>query len=443
MSRFSKVLAVTIIAGLVLAILPLVQASPAQAAGPPWIKYAGNVTLEYEEYVINSWVIHDGSTYRMWYSHAVTDLSITEMVDELQEDYFDDILDDIANQDINSLLDDLADLSPVQVDELLDFLSATRIIIGYATSTNGVTWTIVEDEALAGGGQLWDSVGAPCVINDGGTYKMWYTRAKADLSRAEFKAILIGLGGDETARKNAILDLMDSVGTVIGYATSSDGENWIKVNPEVLGSGGTALSSVGAPSVIKNDTAPLYEMWYTHGKTDLTETDLENYLSGIGGFDMDDLMDILNVSAVVIGYATSPDGVTWDIVEADALPGDTAAWDSVATPSVVKTGSSYEMWYTHIKTDLTEADLEEIKHEIGELHLADFISTIDPDNLTEFLDDLATLKISKLKELLSDTATVIGYATSSDGENWTVADAESLVGVSSNLYPRPYRSRSS
>jgi hypothetical protein len=366
MNRFSKVLAITIMASLALAIVPLVQVSPAQAAGPPWTKSSTDVTLESEEYVINSWVIKDGSTYRMWYTHAVTDLSITEMVDELQEEYFDDILDDIANQDIDSLLDDLADLSPGEVNDLLDFLSATRIIIGYATSTNGVTWAIVEDEALAGGGQLWNSVGAPCVIKDGSTYKMWYTRAKTDLNRTDFKDILSYLDGDETARRNAILDLLDSVGTVIGYAESVNGEDWTVVNPEVLGSGGTALSSVGAPSVIKNDTAPLYEMWYTHGETDLTETDLETYLSGIGGFDMDDLMDILNVSAVVIGYATSPDGENWTVIKADALPGDTAAWDSAGTPSVVKTGSSYEMWYTHIKTNLTEADLEEIKHEIGE-----------------------------------------------------------------------------
>ena len=433
-NRFSKVLAITIIASLALAILPLVQASPAQAAGPPWTKYSGNVTLEYEEYVINSWVIHDGTTYRMWYTHAVTDLSIPEMIDELQEDYFDDILDDIANQDINSLLNDLAALSSDDVDDLLDFLSATRIIIGYATSTNGITWTIVEDEALAGGGQLWDSVGAPCVIKDDATYKMWYTRAKADLSRAEFKDILSDLDGDVATRKAAIIDLLDSIGTVIGYAESVNGEDWTEVNPEVLGSGGTALSSVGAPCVIKNDAAPLYEMWYTHGKTDLTEADLENYLSGIGGFDMDDLMDILNVSATVIGYATSPDGENWTVEDPDALPGDTAAWDSVGTPSVVKTGSSYEMWYTHIKTDLTKDDLEEIKHEIGELHLADFIRSIDPADLTEFLNELATLDIDRLKELLSDTATVIGYATSSDGENWTVADAESLVGVSSSLW---------
>jgi len=365
MNRFSKVLAITVIAGLVLAILPLVQASPAQAAGPPWTKYAGNVTLEYEEYVINSWVIHDGTTYRMWYTHAVTDLSITEMVEELKKDCFDDILDDIANQDINALLNDLAALDSDDVDDLLDFLSATRIVIGYATSTNGVIWTIVEDEVLAGDGQLWDGVGAPCVINDGGTYKMWYTRSKADLSRAEFKAILSELDGNVAAREAAILDLMENVGTVIGYATSSDGLNWIKVNPEVLASGGTALSSVGAPSVIRNDAAPLYEMWYTHGETDLTEDDLEDYLTGIGGFDVDDLMDILNVSAVVIGYATSPDGENWTVVEADALPGDTAAQDSVGAPTVVKAGSSYEMWYTHIKTDLTEDDLEEIKRLIS------------------------------------------------------------------------------
>ena len=429
-----KIITLILVASVALVMMPLVQPSPARAAGPNWTRYSGNVTLEYEEYVIDSCVIKDGDTYHMWYTHAVTDMSIPEMVDEIKESCFDAIFEAIADQDIDSLLHALAGLSSDDIDDMLDLMSNTSIAIGYATSTNGIDWSIVEPVALAGGGQLWNSVGAPCVIKDGDTYRMWYTRSQADLSRTALEDILSDLDGDAGTRKDALMELMQSTGTVIGYAESDDGEDWAVENSEVLASGGTALSSVGAPSVIKNDTAPVYEMWYSRGKTDLTETDLGDYLSGIVGFDFDDLMDILDVSATVIGYATSPDGENWTVMEPDAIPGDTSVWDSVGTPSVVKTGSSYEMWYSRIKSNLTEDDLEEIKTEILELHLADFIRDIDPANLTEFIDELAALDIDRLKELLGETSIVIAYATSSDGENWIVEDAESLAGVSSNLW---------
>ena len=432
-NRLGRILGLILVASVALTMTAFVQPSPARAAGPDWTRYSGNVTLEYEEYVLDSCVIKDGDTYRMWYTHAVTDMSIPDMVDEIKESCFDAIFEAIADQDLNSLLDALAGLSSDDIDDILDLMSNTKIVIGYATSTNGIDWSIVEPVALSGGNQLWNSVGAPCVIKDDDTYRMWYTRSRAELSRAELEDILGDLSG-AGARKDALIDLMQSTSTVIGYATSADGEEWTVVDPEVLPGGGTVLSSVGAPSVIKNDEAPVYEMWYTRGKTDLTETDLETYLSGIGDFDFDDLVDILDVSAAVIGYATSPNGENWTVIEPDALPGDTSVWDSAGAPSVVKTGSSYEMWYTRIETDLTEVDLDEIKDEILELHLADFIRGIDPSNLTEFIDELATLDIDRLKELLSDTATVIAYATSSDGENWTVADTESLAGVTTNLW---------
>jgi len=59
----------------------------------------------------------------------------------------------------------------------MDVLDVTATVIGYATSTNGITWTVTSSEALSGDSSaLWDSVGIPCVIKDGDTYKMWYTQ---------------------------------------------------------------------------------------------------------------------------------------------------------------------------------------------------------------------------------------------------------------------------
>jgi len=433
MSRLGKALAITTIASLVLAVLPLVQASPAQAAGPTWTKYAGNVTLEYEEYVISSWVIYDGSTYRMWYTHLINNIELTEYITEVKKEYNYGIYTYLTEQDSDDLLDYLAGMDPDDVHEILDFFGNTYIAIGYATSTNGVTWSIVEDEALTGGNQLWNSVGSPCVIKDGSTYKMWYTQCDTDLDRAAFDDILSRFDDGETARKNAMLDLLDSIGTSVGYAESASGKDWIVVNPEVLTGGGTVLSSVGTPSVIKNDSTPLYEMWYTQGVNELSEDDLVDYMSQ-EEFDIDTLMYNIRRGTTVIGYATSEDGVDWNVVDNRAWTGGDQLWNSVGTPTVVKNGSSYEMWYTRIKTDLNEDTLEEVRNEQYDLHLANFTIGISPGNITEYINDLATKDYTRLRGLLSDTASVIGYATSSDGENWAVADTESLVGVSSNLW---------
>ncbi len=43
-----------------------------------------------------------------------------------------------------------------------------------------------------------------------------------------------------------------------------------------------------------------------------------------------------------------------------------AAWDSVGAPSVVKeSDTSYKMWYTRVKTDLTQASLQTILTDMG------------------------------------------------------------------------------
>jgi len=420
------------VSSLVLAIAPVAtQGTPVQAADPTWTKYTGDVSLDTELYVTDAWVIKDDSTYKMWYTHGKTDLTIADLRDELGNLNLDEIIDDLANQDLEELLNDLAALN---ASDVLDFLNATTTVIGYATSNDSVTWTIQDSEVLAGSSTgLWSSVGLPCVIKDGSTYKMWYTSGETDLTRTTLQNILDDLNGNAEARKTAILDLLDSMHTVIGYATSNDGQNWTIQDAEVLAGDGNWFNSVADPSVIKDDST--YRMWYTQGKTDLDRDDLGNVLTDTADFDIDTMMDLLDGTSTVIGYATSANGTTWTVQNAEALAGNPGGlWESVADPSVIKTNSTYEMWYTNVTTNLDRSGLSNILGEIQDLDIPAFLDTIASGDLTGFLDELATLDVTDLKALLNNTSTQIGYATSSDGSTWTVQDADDLTGSSSNIW---------
>ena len=168
--------------------------------------------------------------------------------------------------------------------------------IGYATSTDGIHWNkYVNNPVLTPGPDggwdskfLWDS----CVITEGDNYKMWYSGN----SGSNFR---------------------------IGYATSTDGINWVKYpgNPilDVGAPGSWDSRYVYYPDVIFNGS--FYEMWY----------------SGWGG------------SNIGIGYATSVDGIHW-CKHADnpvLTTGPTGSWDSsdVFGPSVVAQVGINKMWY--------------------------------------------------------------------------------------------------
>ncbi len=421
-------LLVVIICGLSLVLAPLVSRVLLTQAAVTWTKYAGEVTLDSEPYVVDAWVIRNGSSYEMWYTHGKTDLSVTEIVDSIADLDLGDLIDDIEDLDFEQFLGHLDDLD---VGDIKDLLDATTTVIGYATSTNGKTWTVQDDEVLSSGGSAWNSVGAPCVVK-GSTYEMWYTRVKSDLTQADLENILANMG-TQGQRKDALLDLLDSTTTVIGYATSNDGINWADVDDEVLPSGGSAWSSVADPSVIKN-SATDYEMWYTQGKTDVTQADLDAL--DAGDFDVDDLLDIMDGTHTVIGYATSSDGETWAVQNDEALfGGSDGIWDSVADPSVVK-GSTYEMWYTQGSTDLVKADFQDLLDEIAAEanDFWDILNAFGAGDFEALLNELNDLDISTVKALLSDTNTAIGYATSNDGETWTVQSSQHLTGSSNDAW---------
>jgi hypothetical protein len=106
--------------------------------------------------------------------------------------------------------------------------------IGYAESTDGVTWTkrphpVLEVGKLPG---AWDSevVGNPYVISDGATYQMWYT----------------GSDGSENGG--------------IGYAVSSDGISWTKHAGNPVLSSSPQGFDFSTPVSFDGTT---YNMWYT------------------------------------------------------------------------------------------------------------------------------------------------------------------------------------
>jgi len=360
-SRNRAALAVVVTLVLILALLPIASLISLVYAAVPWTKIPG-VSMGGELFVMDAYVIKNSDTdYEMWYTHGKTGLSLTEIANSLSSILTDDIVNDIANQDLEGLLNDL---SGIDIDALWSFLSAISTVVGYATSSDGITWTVPNPEVLAGSsGGVFDSVGSPCVIKNSSTdYEMWYTHTKTSLTKTDLGNILNDLGVPAT-RKAAILALMNSTTTAIGYATSPDGTTWTETPEVFTGNGsGSLFNSVATPSVIKN-SATDYEMWYTHDKTALIEDDLDAILDDTAGFGADELWNILNGASSVIGYTTSTDGINWAVPQ-EVLAGSSGVWDSVAAPSVIKRGGSYEMWYTHGTTDLTLTDFQTLQAEI-------------------------------------------------------------------------------
>jgi len=179
--------------------------------------------------------------------------------------------------------------------------------IGYATSPDGLEWTLANPAVLdpIDVPERFDSdkVGQGSVLWDEGIYKMWYW-------------------GDGPEIGN------------IGYATSSDGESWTRFDGSGIGysvydrdmDGSGALALV-SPCVVRIDDD--YHMWYSRA---------------------------LNEGGLVyrIAYATSPDGLTWTNVPGPATGGAVLeagiAGDfdeaMVFFPIVVITGGEFQMWYS-------------------------------------------------------------------------------------------------
>jgi predicted GH43/DUF377 family glycosyl hydrolase len=246
--------------------------------------------------------------------------------------------------------------------------------IGYATSTDGTHWTkqgvVIHPDDVPWVGSTVLDVSMPCVINDGGTYKMWYTAVTADslqigyaesgdgISWTHHTAPVLPNGdvdndwdGDGVSGAMVIKDggtyKMWYTGYSenwpgnflpgIGYATSSNGTTWAKynnvgttvapfINSDPVIRLGPPSSwrgyNLGAPTVIKEDS--YYRMWYAGDAT------------------------VETASVDRIGFAYSKDGISWRDYDGNPVlhPGP-AAFDggAVNKPSVIKDGNTYKIWY--------------------------------------------------------------------------------------------------
>lgn len=444
-SRNRVTLATVLILVLCLCVLPIASLfSLVQAA--PWTKYTGEVTLkdgiDNELFVVDAWVIKEGSTYKMWYTHSRTDMDIAGMADNLTKIISSGLISDFVNLNLAGLLSGMADIADDtdKMDALWNFMIGTTTVIGYAESNDGIVWSVVDDEVLAGASGQLESVGMPCVINDGGIYKMWFTHSVTSLDYTGLQTILHNLGNtDPAVVRNALIDLMNSTTSAIGYTSSvgDDETNWNHPDYGVFGGSGDGLwDSVATPCVIKDGT---YKMWYTYAETDITTTDIDNILASIGSFDVTDLMFILDNTSTVIGYAESADGFTgWNIVKPEVLAGISGGvWDSVATPCVIYNGSNYEMWFTYTETDLTATEIQAIFDALEDMGPAIIAmwDSYDPGNLNPFLNNFTDLidtntYMQNIKTLLANTGNKIGYTTSTDGINDWTAPTEALAGSS-------------
>ncbi len=144
------------------------------------------------------------------------------------------------------------------------------------------------DDPLRGGSVLMDQ------DEQSNKYKMWYV-------------------GGATANDE---------GMSIGYATSSDGINWVPYsNNPVMTHGNTwDINGFSGIHVIKDGST--YKLWYE-------------------GID--------NNGVNRIGYATSSDGINWTPYQNNPVlsPGVNGSWDDedVGDPWIIKEGSTYMMWY--------------------------------------------------------------------------------------------------
>ena len=175
---------------------------------------------------------------------------------------------------------------------------------GHATSSDGVNWTKTDgNPVLSQGPQAWESGGsseAYVIVTPTG-YQMWY----------------MGEDFSENWR--------------IGYAASSDGLTWSKINPggnPILGPGSWYARGPHNPSVLGPDSLGGYMMWFQGEPLD--HADFQ------------------------IGFATAPNETTWTPTADSVLSWGTAgSWDDdkVMCPRVIHDGQIFEMWYCGERTD--------------------------------------------------------------------------------------------
>ena len=226
------------------------------------------------------------------------------------------------------------------------FLAAGSVEInGQSTNSATAGWEKYSGNPVLGGdyGTCFDV----SVLKDGDTYRMWFSwRPKSSLALVESKdgchwnAPVIVLPPNQatgwendinrpTVIKQGRIYRLWYTGqangrSAIGYATSDDGVVWKRQSdqPVLVADQPWEKVAVMCPNVIWDRKTKLYKMWYSGG--DQYEPD-------------------------AIGYATSPDGITWTKREANPVfksdPGIEWEQAKVTACQVVQDGGWYLMFY--------------------------------------------------------------------------------------------------
>jgi predicted GH43/DUF377 family glycosyl hydrolase len=313
-------------------------------------------TAAWDEFISAPDVIKDGSTYKMWYTgYTVNSTDLQTLFTDLNSVSLSSadistLLSDFFNGNIAGLRSEIVTLSlePTIANILTDALALalnSAPAIGYATSTNGTSWTQDPSNPVmvtnSGG---WDNLGimTPSVVKNGLTYEMWYSGIDVGAG------LLTGLTG-ATSISDIQTALRSGVNVAIGYATSTDGETWDEYATPVLEQGISTdwdCCGVFAPSVVMNANGS-YDMWYTGANYSVSS--FFDYLNHT--VTLDSLL-LTGVNSA-IGHATSANGTTWtkDTAANPVLSKSAgSAWDNggVAFPSVIARADHIYLWYTGV-----------------------------------------------------------------------------------------------
>ncbi|MCK5527117.1 MAG: hypothetical protein KAJ05_08205, partial [Candidatus Latescibacteria bacterium] len=430
--------------------------------GVVWENYPGNPVLSDGTgtawdgvFVSQPSVLYDGMQYHMWYvGYDGTRLRIGYATSSDGAVWEKHAGNPVLDAGANGTWDDSGVSGP---DVLVDGTGyhmwyngsdGDHSRIGYATSTDGVVWEKQGANPVldVGAGGAWDDAGvrSPSVLDDGTVYHLWYG------------------GYDGTSMK-------------IGHATSSDGVTWDKDagNPvlDVGASGAWDDASLSSPDVLHDGS--IYRMFYTGYDGDQTSigyamglmqsdpphidqtdwvkypahTDLESPVSHPSALFSEDTYHLWVVREQEfqrsICYAQSANGVTWENYPGNPVlrDGIEADWDGefVSEPSVLYDGTVYRMWYVGYDGDhsrigyATSADgVDWTKHASNPVLDAGAGGAWDDAGVSSPSVLVDGSGYHMWYSGYDGITMRIGYATSTDGVDWTKHASNPVLDVGGN-----------
>jgi len=265
----------------------------------------------------------------------------------------------------------------ISIPEHATVINSSLNISGFVSGWNKSDENPVLDRGANG---TWDErrVYYPEVIKDGETYKMWYAgnykgdwRDRIGYATSNdglnwskyavncpnypgdgcvFSVEVPGTWDDKYVYHPAVIkdgtykmwySGFDGDHDRIGYATSNDGITWFRYNDNLC-TGNMEEDGVGCIFNLgeKNE----WDDYYVFGASIIYDEEEKIYKMWYAGCDSS-----ISFCFLKIGYAISTDGIHWMRHKTPVLfPGAPGSWDvyDVYEPAVIKSGGVYEMWYS-------------------------------------------------------------------------------------------------